>query len=326
MSTTIYNGYKLPLMTLNELQAFSKQFRKKAQDKVCELVTSFLAHEIAEMVDDFQFLSIENYISKHVLYKREADKAYEQTEMEKRGYIIPHNEKVKLSWHAYPNRSIYSIAWRKAEQRYREIHATQTRDPEVDFDCKACFIPLEDKIVALFYSEQKELKQLWEDCEEVSCYGYWDNVDPDERCSESEWKKRAKDWQNALPGYEYPHENGVFYEFICGFPGRMAIPIEDVMMRIPTLEDRARRIAVERVMDRRFNEIKSSVSIEGYDGLGIYNQTRRWIHSPEGKAELDQEISLVLPFLVPLISEGHLVVTLDKLVKYKFALSTEDGV
>ncbi|WP_209949147.1 hypothetical protein [Paenibacillus sp. 1182] len=319
MSKTIYNGYKLPLMKLNELKVFSKKFRKKAQDKVRELVTGFLAHEVAKMVDDFQHLPQELYVRRHVLYRKESSKNYEHTKMKEIGYVIPEDDKVKLTFDAYPNRSIYSIAWRKAEQRYREIQATQTRDPEVDYDCKACFIPLEDKIVALFYSEQKELKQLWEDCEEVSYYGYWDNVDPDELCLEAEWKNRAKDWEHALQGSGYPFENGLFAEFVCGFPGRMAIPIEDVMVKIPTLEDRARRIAEERVMDRQFNNIKSSVSEEGYDGLGVYNQTRRWIHSPEGKAEVDQEISLVFPLLVPRISEGHLVVPLNKLLKYKMA-------
>lgn len=46
-------------------------------------------------------------------------------------------------------------------------------------------------------------------------YGYWDNVDPDESCSEEEWRQRKEDWE--VIGYGPMGEYGLRFEPCIGW-------------------------------------------------------------------------------------------------------------
>ncbi|MFF2532243.1 hypothetical protein ACFVS2_25370 [Brevibacillus sp. NPDC058079] len=313
MSTKIYHGYTLPLMTVKELTEFTKSFRKKVEGKAIELLTKFLANEVAEMVDDLGILNENDYCTRHVLFEKEIDLLMQERKLEEKGIKLEEKDKVKLSVDAYTYRSIYTVTYRKAEERYKKIQRTQHRDPDVDFDCSACFIPLEDKIVALFYSEQKELQELWEACEEVSYYGYWDNGIPDEDVSKEEWKKREQDWEEALPGIGIPLENGLNADFIKGFPGLHVVSLENIVKQIPPLEQRAKRVSEELVLDRKFKELLASDPSEEPNRMSVYHATRRWMRTDQGKQALQDEMKNVRPLLVETITKAHLLTKLNKL-------------
>lgn len=316
MSTKIYNGYRLPMMTLKELTEFTKMFRKKAEKKAGELISIYFANEVAEMVDDLLFLDEETYIRRHLLYEVEKKKLREQEKLAERGFLTEEKDRIKLTFDAYPYRSLYTAAYRKAQERYDEIQRTQYRDPDVDFDCNACFIPLEDKILALFYTEQKELETLWKACSEVRYYGYWNNSMPDEDASNEEWEQRERDWEEALPGVGIPMENGICADFVKGFVSRQFITAEMTLQHIPKVIDRAKRVAEEHVMDRKYKEIQSDLPPDAEPGLlDIYHQTRRWMRTAEGKQAMKEEIEKVLPLLTCKIKKAHLFTKVSKLIQ-----------
>ncbi|WCF11642.1 hypothetical protein NDS46_30310 (plasmid) [Paenibacillus thiaminolyticus] len=314
MSTKIYNGYKLPCMTLKELTEFTKQFRQIAQAKAEELFAIFMAQQVSEMLDDLVILDEKTYVKRHVLYKESLEKLKQQEKLEDKGFVFEETEKVKLTIDAFPNRKVYSVARWRAEERYSEIQHTQRRDPEVDFDCSACFIPLEDKVLALFYSEHDELKSLWKSCEEVDFYGYWDNVTPDQNATKEEWEQRFKDWEEALPGIVIPLENGLVADFIKGLPD---VSPKEVITHIPTLQKRAHRVAFEEVLQRKFRELMDAVPEEEKvkQLQNYYNETFRWVRSEEGKESIKVEEERILLKLMPVITEEHLCTEIYKLAK-----------
>lgn len=317
MSTKIYNGYSLPLMTLKELTEFIKSFRKQAEKKAGELIAVYMAHEISELIDDLLFLDEEIFVRRHLLYKKEKEKLREQEKLIEKGIDIPEEDRVSLRFESYPHRYAHGMVYRKAQERYDEIQRTQHRDPVVDFDCNACFIPLEDKVVALFYSEQDELEKLWKAHPDVSYYGYWNNTDPDEEASDEEWEQRKRDWDEALPGLGIPMENGICADFVKGFVNRQYISPSLTLASIPSVYERAKRIADERVMDRKFNEIKASKPEKDEKpwDLDAYHETRRWMRSPEGKQAVKEELDKIIPLLTCKIKKAHLFTNIHLLAK-----------
>lgn len=315
MGIKIYNGYKLPMMSLKELTVFTQKFRKMAEEKSADIIMKFLAQEISYMLDNLRTLDEEQFVREHVIFDKEREKLSEQQKLEARGFVFEEKEKISLKLDDYKYRTAYAVAYRKSEQRYSDIQRTQYRDPDVDFDCDACFIPLEDKILVTFHTEKKELRELWESCAEVSYYGYWGG-DPQEGVSEEEWEKRREEWSIALPGAGVPMQNGLSADFIKGFPSMHFLHPMKVLTYMPTLEERVSRIAYRIVIDRKFNEIRATLSDEEKeDGIEVYHQARRWMRTDEGKQALVSEEELILPKLEPFFTKGHLLTHICKLAK-----------
>lgn len=55
------------------------------------------------------------------------------------------------------------------------------------------------------------MEKVFTDMPEVEYYGYWDNTDPDEDCSEEEWLEREETWERAL-GMDAPVQRGIGFE------------------------------------------------------------------------------------------------------------------
>jgi len=55
----------------------------------------------------------------------------------------------------------------------------------------------------IFIFEQKD----W-----IQFYGYWDNTDKDDTCSNAEWEQRANDWEEVLSPSFIPSECGFTFE------------------------------------------------------------------------------------------------------------------
>lgn len=105
------------------------------------------------------------------------------------------------------NKSVWGKVYWDIAERQRKIKKSGVCDPVVDFDTSWVFIPLEKYTICTFYSEQPEINDLWRNEKLVNFYGYWNNTDPDESCSEEEWKQRERDWD--VIGYE-PFSNAGF--------------------------------------------------------------------------------------------------------------------
>jgi len=97
-------------------------------------------------------------------------------------------------------KKVHSELWKRA----LEIKRSNLSDPVVDFSAEICFIPIENKMLAITYWEHREYTKAWQSLTNVKYYGYWNNTDQDEDCSDEEWKQREEDWGKALPGIGVP--------------------------------------------------------------------------------------------------------------------------
>ena len=141
MSYNIQHGYMLPLMNLVELNEFILSFKEKAEDKVKELGAKAIANLISHDLDEMVVFGKEEFIKRNL----------------KRDGIIEAKAQEKFQY-----ASSLLHAYMDMRDRYHEVLRTSSRDPVVDFDADAIFIPLEDRILVLFYTEQRELRELWD--------------------------------------------------------------------------------------------------------------------------------------------------------------------
>lgn len=70
------------------------------------------------------------------------------------------------------------------------------RDPETDW------------LVAMVFARDARYFDRLVELEGVSYYGYWDNTDRDETCSDEEWEERRETWERVL-GDEAPAYHGL---------------------------------------------------------------------------------------------------------------------
>lgn len=106
------------------------------------------------------------------------------------------------------------VSWSELNDRARRIEQTSRRDPIADYSLMVTLFPIADRILALIYSDNQEYDDIWSEFEETTYYGYWNNTDPDEDCSEEEWHQRENDWKDALPGAGVPSENGLSFTIL----------------------------------------------------------------------------------------------------------------
>jgi hypothetical protein len=182
MSTKIYNGYKILTTDLKELYDFSIQMRNDLRKIADQLYQDWFFRSCIKMLDEV------NFLEKRLDFK-----------------------------------NVLSHVWGEYAERKYKSRTENFRDSAIDFECSWCFIPLKDKnyTLVLFYSEQPEFDKHWKTHSKLEYWGYWNNTDPDEDCSEEEWEQRKQDWD--VLGYEPPITVGFSFEIY----GRYQSP-EDV--------------------------------------------------------------------------------------------------
>lgn len=124
--------------------------------------------------------------------------------------IKARNQFIREAWTA----ESYKENWMKIWDACIEEQA-RGRTSILDFHFEATFIPISDKLLILPFGPQHEIDVLV-DAPEVQPYGYWNNTDPDENCSEEEWNQRELDWREGLINCSppIPSHNGFTFEFV----------------------------------------------------------------------------------------------------------------
>jgi len=207
MSTKIYNGYLLDDMNVIELQKFLINFSDLIEVERKKLYYTHLVRIATEIIDKTKY-------GIHFGHKQ---------------YIK--NDTIEPYWTAY----------RHVEEAVREIKMKGLRNPSCDFDCQVSIIPIENKILALLYTERQEFTQIWENLEQVSEYGYWNNVDPLESVTDEQWDRRKIDWDLAMP-------SGVPAKTCLSFDPFVLLPeynIQESLKYVLDKNARARKIADE---------------------------------------------------------------------------------
>lgn len=258
MSTKIYNGYKLPNMSLLELKEFTDKLRGEIRETCNKMFYDKAALIITNIIDC-------SYVcSKEKLFKK---------------YNIKENEM---------NFSLFFKTWDTINKKNKEISKTQERNPLFDFSCEICLIPIENKILCLYFGEAKEYLNTFTSFKEISSYYYYNNVDEPEDVSEEEWKQREKDWAKALPGIGIPSENGFIVELNKDIPFIELGMLEEIIKNIPSFEARVNKTAIEKA-------INDNVKGDSYDD---YSKVYDWLKTDEGQLCLNEnkkELEKILP-------------------------------
>lgn len=289
MSLKIYNGYTLPMMSLQELNSFTSHFREKVRDATKHDIEGMLGTKICSMIDDLLVLDERKFVRKYTRDTEENHTKYED---------IPQNRPL-------------NIVYESILERYQHIQRTNIRDSEVDFDSNAVFIPLAHKILVLFYAELPQYTKLWERQEEVKQYHYWNHTDRDEECSDEEWEQRKADWAVAFSLSSVPSDNGIIAEFVKGLPSKFDLSLERIVSRMPSLNERSMRIAKRLVTDWKAIQQKAELmrELNVHDFIAI----TEWLETQDGKEELRQVANRISNDLIPDMTEELLTMPLHKI-------------
>ena len=138
MSTKIFNGYSMPLCSLQELQKFSMDLRHKIQEEMLNLYYK-------------KILEISTF---------------------------EHDKITIASSPIQPSKG--NILWKvqsKIQSKFYEIERTQIRNPSFDFSFDLSFLPIEDKILIMIFTEQDSYKKIFLSFPQTTAYPYFDNCD-----------------------------------------------------------------------------------------------------------------------------------------------------
>jgi len=136
MSTKIYNGYKLPLMSIQEVQTLMLELREKVLAEMKQACSKILFEHATRLIDAHALgLTLSPTL--------DLDE-------------VKNNKGVP-----------FVMAIGRATLRQKKVRETQIRDPSYDFDCDISIIPCEDKLLAIFFTEHNEYVKIWESFEQV---------------------------------------------------------------------------------------------------------------------------------------------------------------
>jgi hypothetical protein len=98
--------------------------------------------------------------------------------------------------------SLYGNVAYAFDTAIRTTKKSSYRNPPFDYVVEFAVIPLKNKdyCLCILYGEKKEYSKILLESSLVEFYGYWDNSDKDEDCTDEEWEQRASDWD--ILGYE----------------------------------------------------------------------------------------------------------------------------
>jgi hypothetical protein len=184
-----------------------------------------------------------------------------------------------------------------------EIKKSNLRSPfyDVSFEAVILLVPPPRKdILVITYTEDRDMEAAWKRTTGVEFFGYWDNTDPDESCSEKEWAYRGNAWAAALGGdfRDSPGKSGMTVQAIpigwspmmgmwgheLGKAKKIALALEKKGM---TLDERAKRIAKARLVGLRVQRaMKKAPKKDRFDvGLRAYREAGEWVKKHPASVE-----------------------------------------
>lgn len=137
-------------------------------------------------------------------------------------------------------------------RRQAEVISTRRRDPAVDFSFELSVMLAGKRVLALPFVEHPSLRKMWEKQSWVSPLPYWDNTDRPEELTARQWNERRAIWKKALNDFGAPAETGFSFELS---PERTYLFLNEkemklVLAALPSLEERAKSLALESLLKR----------------------------------------------------------------------------
>jgi hypothetical protein len=271
MSTKIYNGYKFTdSPSLDELMMRLKSFGANIREALAPMYLGTIAKLAVDVIDAAMLQLPINWV-------KEEDRA-------------GCNPLIAAMCHV--------------QDRQREMKVTGRRDVDIDFSFEVAVSPHRGRIYAITYTEQEEFKSLWRLIPGVAAYPYWNNTDPPEGISESEWDARGDEWDQVLEKNSPPGLVGFAYDPICD---RMPVPfVRDVLPHLPDLDTRllncAKRLHANEYFEQ-WRAVPDRATTTIHDWFWEY---RDWSNTSEGEASLVAIRDRIRPILQPSIDSGDL--------------------
>jgi hypothetical protein len=188
--------------------------------------------------------------------------------------------------------------------RQEEVRIKQVRDPSVDFSFEICVFPYNNEFYGMFFTEQKEFSDILQSKDYVEYFGYWDNVDPDEDVSESDWELRGKIWDKLLGEDAIPSRHGFTYEIVPLTSVELYnITAQLIIDNAPDIITRAEHIARDNV----YKKYASNRTINTTNVMKIYRGFLEHVKSDKGSAELKLETEFVAKQLKLVLDRSDLI-------------------
>lgn len=255
MSTKIYNGFSLSgIKTLWELNDWVQQLRNQCLPLAIESVASEIARNAALKYD---MASLSG----------------------------PHRAD-EGDGEPLPRSNPFHDAYLNFLKSYQEIQKTGYRNPLVDFDFNISLLPVEDRVLGIFESEQTSWRDVLFSHQEVEDYAYWNQVDRPSGLSQQEWEERARLWKEALPGGAAPDERG--FNFVIVTTRDILRSYEKLVevACMPTFEARLQNAAKHLHVSRSVQEDQ-----EQGDDVDVVSLVLRASRDKVGQLDLEKEIA-----------------------------------
>jgi len=279
MSTKIYNGYRI-----------------HPKDGSFEGVWRFMTSAM-KRIRRVGESRAERIIIETAIENLDALKAGYATGLGKEGDLFKSDAK-----NAHIGRAI-GLAAHSFSDKANEIKKTNLRDPFYDVSFEAVILrgpPPRKDLLVIIYTEDRYMESAWKRTPGVEFFGYWDNTDPDESCSEKEWAYRRKAWSEAL-GSDFrdsPGKSGMTVQAIpigwspmmgmyghkLGTAKKIALALEEKGM---TLDDRAKRIANARLVGLRVQRALKKVPKKDHFDVGFraLREASEWVKKHPASVE-----------------------------------------
>lgn len=284
MSTRIYNGYVLPSMTLNQLSEFNKDLTRQVRSKVDELVAIAAGDLIASYIDDWTM---------RFHFKKVTEDELPST------------------------RSVLSEAYDFLRKRHREIMLEDANDPRYDFGFSVVYLPMKKKILAMLFTSQDELKDIWLKMKGVSEYAYYNNSDQPDGITDKQWEKRGKDWDSVLEEFNYvPSAAGFITEpidknYILG-----PLDMNSVIAKIPLINRRLSDSTDIVCFDRWYESIgsKEYPEVTPSDIYELNTTFLNYMKTPEGLKLYTSSMNELQKVLIHIIRRTHITKNIKEIL------------
>lgn len=206
MSTRIYNGYRIPTMSLHELNTWIEPLRQFAKEETERYVYQKTVDESIYLLDEAMIKT-----------KEEFEKGMEEDDLYRADSGIIH----------YVRRDLK----RQFDSPFRG---------DLDVISKLVVLPIKGKTLCyLFTSDVKAIQEFFEKMPGVKEYGYWNNTDRPEHLSKKQWENRRDDWDVAV-SYGDISKQGLVIDLVSDFPVRCS---DKSAVQFPSFESRAKRVS-----------------------------------------------------------------------------------
>lgn len=191
MSVKIYNGY---LLNIKPEEIFDKT------NEIREKLSYVGMCLYADMINSILYEE----------YDRRSKGEEESIKTVLKKYIDENDKDFSFNVNLYPKLKLFTIG-SILEKKIKEAKISDLKS-SFDISCLIQIIKIEDKILALIYTQNNEYINEFEKISFVKEYNYWNNTDKPDDISSQEWEERNRIWDLV---FKYGYSDRVGFTIDC---------------------------------------------------------------------------------------------------------------